>query len=842
MSASPDAYRQFLERKVVLAERSGFEIDPDEVNPLLFLWQRECVCWGVAGGKRGLFESYGLGKTLQQCEIVRIIRLRVGGPALIVLPLGVRQEFMRDGARLGIEFQFIRSNEEMRAGSEFYLTNYESVRLCKVDPSRFCVASLDEAAVLRSYGSETFQEFVPLFAKVPYRFVATATPDPNRHKELIHYSHFLGIMDSGMALTRWFQRNSEKAGDLQLYEHKKAEFFLWLASWSLWIQKPSDLGYPDDGYTLPPLNIHYHEVAVDHAAASPDRDGQNNLFRNATLSATGAAREKRATLDDRIEKVREIVRALAPAEQVVIWVDLNDEQEAIERMLAAEGIPYSSLYGSQEIDEREQLLTNWLDRRTQAFVSKSVMYGAGVNLQQCHVMIFAGITFKFYSVAQAVHRIHRFLQKEPCQVHIVHAESERDILRVLQQKWAAHGEQADRMSAVIREYGLNHAKMTGALMRSIGIERREIRGERFLVANNDCVEECRTMESGSVDMIVTSPPFSYHYEYCESWNDFGHTDSNDHFFAQMDFLTPQLLRILKPGRECCVHVKDRILFGSVTGFGTPTVSPFHAECLFHFMKHGFAYMGMITVVTDVVRENNQTYRLGWSENCKDGTKMGVGSPEYVLIFRKLPTDRSKAYADVPVVKSKQEYSRARWQVDAHGYWRDDGNRLMSAEELAQLGPDTLAKAFTEQSLRKVYDHEEHVAIGEALEERGALPATFMAIAPGSHHPDVWHDIPRMHTLNSEQARRAVELHVCPLQLRLVERLIRRYSNQGDVIFDPFMGIGSVPYVAVKMGRFGRGVELNANYFKDAARYCHEAEVERSAPTLFDALEPDGEAA
>ncbi|HUA23303.1 MAG TPA: hypothetical protein VMA54_04235 [Steroidobacteraceae bacterium] len=193
-----------------------------------------------------------------------------------------------------------------------------------------------------------------------------------------------------------------------------------------------------------------------------------------------------------------------------------------------------------------------------------------------------------------------------------------------------------------------------------------------LVAHNDCVEECRGMADDSVDLIVTSIPFSNHCEYTPSYNDFGHTEGDEHFFQQMDFLTPQLLRILKPGRLACVHVKDRILFGSVTGFGTPTVNPFHAKCIMHYQRQGFAFIGMITVVTDVVRENNQSYRLGWSEQCKDGTKMGVGPPEYILLLRKLPTDRSKAHADLPVVKSKDGYSRARWQVDAHAFWRSSG--------------------------------------------------------------------------------------------------------------------------------------------------------------------------
>ena len=161
------------------------------------------------------------------------------------------------------------------------------------------------------------------------------------------------------------------------------------------------------------------------------------------------------------------------------------------------------------------------------------------------------------------------------------------------------------------------------------------------------------METNSIDLIHTSIPFGNHYEYSANYNDFGHNQNTDRFFEQMDFLTPELFRVLKPGRVAAIHVKDRVLFGNATGTGMPTIEPFHAQCISHYMKHGFQYFGMITVVTDVVRENNQTYRLGWSEQCKDGSKMGVGCPEYILLFRKLPTDRSTAYADVPVKKIKR---------------------------------------------------------------------------------------------------------------------------------------------------------------------------------------------
>lgn len=216
--------------------------------------------------------------------------------------------------------------------------------------------------------------------------------------------------------------------------------------------------------------------------------------------------------------------------------------------------------------------------------------------------------------------------------------------------------------------------------------------------------------------------------------------------------------------------------------------------------------------------------------------MGVGSPEYVLLFRKPQTDRSRGYADVPVRKEKADYTRGRWQVDAHAFWRSSGNRLLTAEELASYGPDKLARLYTDFSLANVYDYEHHVRIGEELDERGALPAAFMSLAPGSHHADVWHDVSRMLTLNSDQSRRAVEQHVCPLQFDIVDRLINRYSNKGDLVYDPFCGLGTVPYRAVKAGRRGRGSELNTGYFFDSVHYLKAAEQEANMPCLFDAEE------
>jgi hypothetical protein len=1178
-----DPYLDFLRGKIKLAQPKGFEVELDEIHPVLWRHQPVIVQWAVRGGCRAIFASFGLGKTLIQAEILRQIHMRTGSPCLVVLPLGVRQEFKRDGLRLGMEFQFIQDHADMRAGQEFYLTNYESVREGKVDPRKFGASSLDEAAVLRSFGSNTYQTFLPLFAEVPFKFVGTAMPAPNRLKELIHYAGFLGIMDTGQALTRFFQRDSTQANNLTLYPHKEREFWLWVHSWACFISKPSDLGFSDDGYELPPLDVRFHEVPTNHALAGEEKDGQLRMFKDAALGLRDAAAEKRDSLAARVECMRGILAA-DPEDHFILWHDLEDERNAI-----AAAVPEAvAVYGSQGLDEREQAIIDFSDGKFRYLSAKPIIAGSGCNFQRhCNRAIFIGIGYKFHDFLQAIHRIYRFLQTREVRVDIIYSEAEREILKDLLAKWAQHNETVEKMTEIIKEHGLNSLSMQDVLARTIGVERIEVKGDRFEVANNDTVIEARRKPDASVDLIVSSIPFCYdeetqvltrvgwkgfgqldlgndeiatvnrrgqleyqrpsrvvweryegemiefsgrsfnlkvtpnhrmyasrrgdsaspdsfeivaadaiaaeyerakrkgeskgrilrgwrccvvppargtgnrperieiprldpsirtghgvelywieskdfmrlagwylseghadcfdttrsggrlsiaqcptvnaanyreiedlmvriglppsrgknqvsvwcrnlayflraefghgskhkriprwvlelhpdlleilrdtmmkgdgckrgnsyasispelrdnfqelclktgwratlngskviqvgsvqifpeirktpirskysgmigcatvpngtmvvrrngqpsisgnsnHYEYTPSYNDFGHSENNAHFWEQMDFLTPELFRILQPGRAAAIHVKNRIVFGNVTGLGFPTEDNFLEETSAHFQKHGFKKLGIITVVTDVVRENNQTYRLGWSEQCKDGSKMGVGCPEYVVIFRKPQTDRSRGYGDVPVTKPKVgegAYTRARWQVDAHAFWRSSGNRMLTPEEMAQLGPDQLAKAFTEFSLANIYDYEFHVRIGEELDRMGKLPSSFMSLAPGSHHPNVWHDINRMRTLNGDQSRKGLQFHVCPLQFDIVDRLINRYSNPGDLVYDPFGGLFTVPLRALKLGRRGAAVELNTQYFFDGVHYLKAEEMKAGMPDLF-ALAP-----
>ena len=831
-------YIDFLKTKMAISTDSGFEIDKNKLNPVMLPHQKDIVAWAIKGGCRAIFAKFGLGKTIMELEFCKQVIDYAGGQALIVLPLGVKQEFSHDAVELlGYDKPpYVKTMSEVRdCNAQIMLTNYERVRDGDIDPAYFTATSLDEAAVLRSFGSKTYQEFLKKFEKVKYKLVATATPDPNKYKELIHYAGYLGVMDTGQALTRFFQRDSTKANNLTLYPHKEEEFWLWVSSWAVFVGKPSDVNseYSDKGYDLPPLKLNFHRIETKQDDLSADKFGQFKLMDEASAGLKDAAKIKRESISQRVAKAKEIVEQ-NPNDSFILWHDLEEERHEIKRQI--ENV--TDIYGSMDLDTREQRVIDFAEGNIKLFATKKILSGSGCNFQKhCNRAIFIGIDYKFNDFIQAVHRIYRFLQTKEVIIDIIYMDTEDEILKELMEKWKRFDYQSEKMAELIRKNGLSStAGIAEKMKRSIGVKRVEVKGERFKYINNDCILECENMKENSIDLIVTSIPFGNHYEYTPSYNDLGHNEDNDRFFKQLDYLTPNLLKILKPGRLACIHVKDRILFGNATGDGMPTVDPFSDLTVMHFIKHGFRYMGRITITTDVVRENNQTYRLGWTEQCKDGSKMGVGCPEYVLLFRKLPTDTSKAYADEPVKKEKEDYSRGRWQIDAHAYWRSSGDRLVSKEELKNIPVSRLQKVYNQFSKCNVYDFKEHIQLAEELDKEDKLPATFMVIAPSSWNDTVWTDINRMRTLNADQKRRDLQMHVCPLQLDIIERLIERYSNANDKVFDPFGGIGSVPKTAIKLGRYGIACELNADYFRDGVGYCQAEEESITAPTLFDYLQ------
>jgi len=356
------------------------------------------------------------------------------------------------------------------------------------------------------------------------------------------------------------------------------------------------------------------------------------------------------------------------------------------------------------------------------------------------------------------------------------------------------------------------------------------------VWNQDCVKAMDYIEENSTGLIVTSIPFGNHYEYSNNYNDFGHNPTNEKFFEQMDFLVPKLLKSLMPGRICAVHVKDRIRYGYQKGIQYTTIDDFSGETVRSFTKHGFHLIGKITVPTDVVQENNQTYRLTWGELVKDSTKMGCGLPEYILLFRKNPSDDKNAYADLPVAKSKETYSLSRWQLDAHAIWQSNGNRFLTLEQAETMNPKTIYAWWKEYCRVVPYDYQLHIDACEVLDKAGKLSKKMMTLMNRPNGNDVMNDVSRLKTLNANQANRKKEKHICPLQLDIIERLIFQYSNEGETIGDPFGGLFSTAYQSLKMNRKAWSMELNPDYYDDGLFYLKSIEYQLSVPTLFDMVE------
>ena len=815
-------YNEFIEQKIHISEQAGFDVEPGELHPANFPHQNDAILWAAKRGRALIAMSFGTGKSRIQCELARLIHERTGRPFLIVCPLGVKHQFSEeDGPALGMRWQYVRDDAEFEAADTPYLlTNYERIREGSLTPARLQTlagVSLDEGSVLRSLDSKTSDVFVEVFSETPYRYVATATPAPNEYREIIYYARWLGIMDHGQALTRWFQRDVNKAGNLTLHPQHEKAFWLWVASWALFLYKPSDLGYSDEGYELPELRVHWHRIGVDQRRAwkQTDNRGQHRLFLDAAGGVREASAEKRATLGNRILKMREIMEA-NPDRHWLLWHHLEAERRAIEK-----AVPESlSVYGSQDLDTREERILGFVRGSVPILATKPKLAGSGCNFQRhCHSNIFLGVDYKFQDFIQAIHRTHRFQQEQPVDVHIIYAESEDRVVDVLQRKWEQHDVMVGKMRDIVRKYGLTQAALGQGLKRDIGVKRIQIDGARFTAVNNDCVVEMVGLPDDHFGAIISSIPFSTHYEYVASYNDFGHNEDDAKFFEQMDFLIPHLLRVLKPGRIAAIHVKDIVHYSHQTASGFMEINPFSAKTIFAFMKHNFLYEGEIFITTDVVRENNSTYRLGWSEMCKDGSKMGVGMPEKILLFRKPPSSSDTAYADEPVIHSKERYTRARWQIDAHSYWRSNGNRRLL-----------------------LYDYEEHVARLEEKERAGNLPASFFYEPPQSINDHVWDNINPMFCLNSTQTKRGIEKHLCPLPFDIVRRLIERFTsdpemvNEPDIVLDPFAGLFTVPVVAIEMGRRAYGIELGQEFWRAGVAYCQKAEVEALTPTLFDYLE------
>lgn len=879
-----DQYLQFLSSKIRVAERKGIQVNPDELHGSLRPDQKDTAVWALDLGAALIASDAGMGKTRIGIEVMRILKEKFGGKCLIVTELGAADTFVDqdpevgEGAAMGIQLQYVTNQAEaMASGSDILVTNYERLRDGNFDLSGFTAIWLDEGNYVKNMASETTNEIQRQLQRVKYKFIATATPSPNETLELINYAHVLGICDRGQILTQFFQRNSQKAGELTLHPQHVDDFWLWVHSWCIAITSPADLGYNYPGFVLPKLRLHWVEVTIDEAIeAGTEKDGQARMFIQSRSGLSEAAKIKRISIPNRVRKAVEITNGFAD-DHFILWHHLEDERKALNEAFAGrEG--YGDLFGSQKWEVREKRIVDFTKGNLKYLATKPELSGVGCNFQKhCCKCVFVGINDSFNDIYQALKRIYRFYNpSEFVDIWLLYTPEEYDIVNNLKRKWKEHDERLERSKEMIQTYGLDHSKFIEIKKRSFIQARKEWKGERFTWVNTDCVFEWFDVPDNNFGLINSSFPFGNHYEYTDKYNDFGHNQDLNSFRKQLDFLIPELYRSLQPGRIAAIHLKNRIHYGSVTGYGFSVFHRFtHAICD-EMEKHGFHTMGFHYIPTDVVAENNQTYRLGYGEMCKDSTKMGSGIPEEIWLFRKPPTSTANSYADVPVTKNQtacpfcghvanvkefireggimadcpdcdqfisleeliisEETSLAAWQIDADSFWQTSGNRMITPQQMKQWGLDKIQAWWKRFNRETIYDYDGHVELLQALDEADKLSRTFTTLPMQSDTGFIWNDVNRMHGMNLLQSRRNQQNHICPQPFDEVRRVIRLYSNKGDLVGDPFGGLGTTPKVAVEEDRRGFATELSHIYSKAGALYLKETELKKAVPTLFDAME------
>jgi len=650
------AYREFLNAKMATPRPSGFEVEEGDIHPLLFDWQRRIVQWALSLGKAALFEECGLGKTLQQLEWARIVAERTGGKVLILAPLAVAHQTVAEGRKIDVPVLYCRSQEEAdQAPERIIVTNYDMLKA--FEAGAFTGVVLDESSILKAYTGATKRLILESFEATPYKLACTATPAPNDHLELGNHAQFLSVMDSAEMISRWFINDSMQAGNYRLKKHAEEDFWRWVTSWAVCISKPSDLGYDDDGFLIPPLEVESHLVAVDHTRAFE----HGRLFVDGELSATAMWAEKRATARDRAEVAARLVNE-RPGYWIV-WCDTNLEADLL-RAMVPEAV---EVRGSESIAAKERKLRSFSEGESRVIITKPDIAGFGLNWQHCHQQVFVGVSYSFEKTYQALRRSWRFGQRLPVQAHLIYAESEGNIMETLQTKQEAHRVMQESMNAAMGESGLSHSAERREVVTGQGIYSEA--GHDWTMYLGDCVEVAAQLETASVDFSVFSPPFSSLYIYSDNLADMGNSADDAEFFAHFGYLIPELHRVTVPGRLCAVHCKDLPLYRNRDG--AAGLKDFPGMIIAAFEAHGWTYHSRVTIWKDPVTEMQRTKNHGllYKNFRVRGEVTRQGMADYVIVFRKWQGVETTT-SPKPVAHDPEEYPLEVWQRYASPVWFD----------------------------------------------------------------------------------------------------------------------------------------------------------------------------
>lgn len=718
-------YKEFLETKQKQHIESGFDVADSELNHSLFDFQKFIVKRALKAGKYAIFADCGLGKTFMQLEWAKQVNNHTNKPVLILAPLAVVGQTKQEGLKFGVNMDNIHVN------------NYEQLE--NIDCSIYSGIVLDESSILKNFEGSIKRQIIDLFALTPYKLACTATPSPNDPMELGNHSEFLDVMSRNEMLAMYFVHDGGETAKWRLKGHAVKMFYQFVGSWAIMLNKPQDIGFKMDGYNLPSLNL------IDKMILTPKRDN-GSLFNDAIISATNFNSELRLTKIERLEEVVNIINS-KPNENFIIWIKQNEEGEMLKKLLPEA----REVKGSDTNEWKEKTLLGFANNEFRILITKTKIASFGMNYQNCRNQIFASLDFSFEGLYQAIRRSYRFGQKEEVNIYLITTDTMANVIQSINNKQKQFEIMQDEMSKAI------NANLKGQLMTSGTFDTSEVQNEWYKIKRGDCVQLIKEVESESVGLSVFSPPFAELYTYSSHLEDMGNSKDYNEFLTQFSFLIKELYRVIKQGRNVCVHCMDLPIQKGKEGF--IGLRDFSGMILKAFEDAGFIYASRVTIWKDPVIEMQRTKALGLlhKQVKKDSTMSRVGIPDYVMIFRK-DGDRTD-----PVTNT--EMSVDLWQKIASPVWMDIdyGNTL--------------------QGYRNGRDDND-------------------------------------------------EKHICPLQLDTIERLILLYSNKGDTVLTPFMGIGSEVFQSVKMDRKAIGFELKESYYDLAKSNVASAVKLKEQVTLF----------
>lgn len=613
-------YQDFLASKSTAAPVAGF--DPQQFTALLFPFQRDIVTMACRVGKFCIWADCGMGKTAMQLEWAHQVHLQTGGNVLVLAPLAVAHQTVREGSKFGIPCAFAATQAEVKPG--ITVTNYE--KLAHFDASSFAGVVLDESSILKAYTGKIRNQIIESFAQTPYRLACSATPAPNDHMELGNHAEFIGVMTRTEMLAMFFVHDGGDTAKWRLKGHAQSKFWEWVCSWAVTIRKPSDLGYEDGNFVLPALQISDCTVETPREAV-PDDAGQMALFAMEARTLNDQRKVRKASLTLRVDAAAKL--ANSNAEQWLVWCDLNDESKAL--TAAIDGAVEVS--GSDSDDHKRQAAIDFQDGKIRVLVSKPSIFGFGLNFQRCHNVAFVGLSHSYEAFYQAIRRCWRFGQQQPVNAHIIYDVAEGRVIDNIRRKEADSIRMAQSMVEIMKQQTMEQLKK---IQRQVAPHITEHKsGDGWDMYMGDCVESIKQLDSDSIHYSIFSPPFASLYTYSNSDRDMGNSRTEQEFFDHFGFLANELHRVMMPGRLISFHCMN--LPSSKERDGFIGVKDFRGDMLRIFQAAGFVFHSEVCIWKDPVTAMQRTKAIGLlhKQVRKDSALSRQGIPDYLVTVRKL---------------------------------------------------------------------------------------------------------------------------------------------------------------------------------------------------------------